>query len=159
MFSFKAAVSHPDYKFKWITSTEKKNQAIDLLKKEKDIIEKEELGAVFDNKKVETKTKKPEFSMDYDDSEDEDESNMDDIDKWVKFKKLTDLNEVPLMKKIHLKYNTALGSQASVERLFSFAGLILGMRRGALKDGNFEKQLLIKANQKLNPKLFKKKEK
>ena len=57
------------------------------------------------------------------------------------------------MNKIHLKYNTSLGIQASVERLFSFAGLILGMRRGALKDGNFEKQLLIKANQKLNPNL------
>ena len=50
-----------------------------------------------------------------------------------------------------------LGSQAQVERLFSFAKLIFGLCRGALQDVNFERQLFVKANQKLNPKLFQEK--
>lgn len=56
------------------------------------------------------------------------------------------LDQFPTIKKISLRYNTPLPSSAAVERLFSFAGLITIPRRGALSDTNFEKLLLLKAN-------------
>ena len=76
------------------------------------------------------------------------------FDKWDKFSKDKNFENYPGIRKIYVKYNTSLGSQASVERVFSFAKLVFGLRRGALKDANFEKQLVLKANRKLNPKLF-----
>ena len=70
---------------------------------------------------------------------------------------MKDFKDFPIMKQIYLKYNTTLCSQASVERLFSLAKLVFGLKRGRLMDENFEKQVVMKANRKLNPKLFVKK--
>ena len=150
-------MSHPQYKTKWIQDDEKKREAIALLKAERIVIESSEFGDQ-DNSQPPVK-EKPKFTMEFEDDDNDDEdSQMDEIDRWVKYTKKTDFAEFPFMKKVFLKYNTALGSQASVERAFSFAKLILGLRRGKLSDENFEKQLLLKANKKVNPKLFKKRD-
>ena len=100
--------------------------------------------------------KPSEFSLGFDDSDDEGDET-DEIERWVKSKS-KNFDGFPTIKKIYLKFNTTLCSQASVERVFSFAKLLLGLRRGALGDENFEKQLVMKANKKLNPELFLKKD-
>ena len=56
------------------------------------------------------------------------------------------LNAFPLIKKVFTKFNTTLPSSASVERLFSHAGLIFQPKRQLLSDKNFEQQLLLKLN-------------
>ncbi|KRT84000.1 hypothetical protein AMK59_1425 [Oryctes borbonicus] len=56
------------------------------------------------------------------------------------------LNDFPLIKKVFLKYNTCLSSSAPVERLFSFATIINAPRRHALSDANFERLVVLKAN-------------
>ena len=120
---------------------------------------KEERSKIEESLPKERKEKEQtttEFSMVYEDLDDEDEE--DEIDKWVKYNKMKNLDDFPIIRHIYLKYNTALCSQASVERFFSYGRLIFGMRRGRLMDENFEKQAVMKANQKLNPKLFVKKD-
>lgn len=59
------------------------------------------------------------------------------------------LNIVPTIKQIFLKYNTALPSSASAERLFSIAGDICSKKRARLSDTNFESSLLFKMNYNL----------
>ena len=49
-------------------------------------------------------------------------------------------------KQLCLKYNTPIPSSAPVERLFSFAGLILRPRKSGLNNENFERCTLLHAN-------------
>lgn len=56
------------------------------------------------------------------------------------------LHNHPIVKKLFMKYNTALPSSAPVERLFSFAGIVNRSRRQKLSDTNFEILVLRKAN-------------
>ena len=59
---------------------------------------------------------------------------------------LESLHRYPKIKNVFLKFNTSLTSSAPVERLFSFASIILQERWGRLTDKNFEKLTLLKAN-------------
>jgi hypothetical protein len=55
-------------------------------------------------------------------------------------------NAYYIVKKMFIRFNTAIPSSAAVERLFSIAGLIETSRRNRLSDAMFEKLTLIKLN-------------
>ena len=59
---------------------------------------------------------------------------------------LESLHHYPKIKNVFLKFNTSLTSSAPVERLFSFASIILQGRRRRLTDKNLKKLTLLKAN-------------
>lgn len=59
---------------------------------------------------------------------------------------LNSLNKFPLIKSLFLKYNTTIPSSAPVERLFSYAGMILAPKISSLSDKTFERLLLLRAN-------------
>ena len=105
-----------------------------------------------------SEAQKPEFSMSYDDNEDEQESNDDEVERWAKDRSKS-FDGFPYVRKVYVKTNTSLASQAIVERIFSIGKLVFGLRRANLEDENFAKQLECKVNRKLNPKLFEKRDK
>ena len=58
------------------------------------------------------------------------------------------LHSYPIVKKLFLKYNynALIPSSAPVERLFSFAGMIVRPHRKFMSDKIFEQLLLLKHN-------------
>lgn len=56
------------------------------------------------------------------------------------------LQEFPAMKAVFIRFNTNLCSSAAVERLFSFASLVLKPNRRCLEDELFEKLLPLKCH-------------
>ena len=62
---------------------------------------------------------------------------------------LTMLKSFPSIKEIFCQYNTVSPSSAPVERLFSRGSLVFGQKRLRLLDSNFEKHLMVNANQKI----------
>lgn len=63
-----------------------------------------------------------------------------------KNKSLSCLDNYPKIKKLFIKYNTSLTSSASVERLFSFAGLIHSPCRSSMSDDTFKKFVSLKGH-------------
>ena len=59
------------------------------------------------------------------------------------------LHKFPTIRKMFSMYNSAIPSSAPVERLFSYAGMVLTKKRGCMTDDTFEQQLLLKANRHL----------
>ena len=82
-------------------------------------------------------------------------SKRDEVSEYLKCKSrdLQSLKEFPSVENVHRKYNTILGSSASIERGFSFGSIIFGKFRHRLADASFEKQLMLKFNKKFWGKL------
>jgi len=56
------------------------------------------------------------------------------------------LDRHPEVRKLFIKYNTAIAASAPVERLSSTGALVLSKRRSRLSDSLFETLLLLKVN-------------
>lgn len=77
-----------------------------------------------------------------------------EIDSWFGMQEsqeegdLSQLNQFPHVRALFKKYNTIISSSAPVERMFSFAKMILRPQRQNLSDSRFEKLLILKHRNK-----------
>lgn len=76
------------------------------------------------------------------------ESGEEELQRFLKSKRtdIESLNDFPKLKKLFIKFNTALPSSASVERMFSIGNSVCQPSRGRLHDNIMEYQLLLKIN-------------
>ena len=152
-----AAVSHPAFKLKWLSSNaklcseENRKKVLDLLAVELRTQLKE---ARLTNPRT-TPTKTDLFFIFNNDT-----NALADADFQIQnylardFDLDTDslrdfFRHFPGMEKIFRAYNTTLPSSGPVERFFSIAGYVYAPRRNRLNDENFKRLVVLKANQKL----------
>ena len=146
-----AAVSHPEYKLKWVPPNKRDEVCsafVDVVHRENKRDSVQTSGAADSEKKTKmiTATCYGEFS-----GGDGSKSRASAGSQAMSYlansdKSLETLNLFPSVKLVFIRYNTVLPSSAAVERLFSCAGLIANPRRNRLSDSNFEKLLLLKQN-------------
>lgn len=84
-------------------------------------------------------------------SDDEEETSSEFLKLYENYSSIDQLKEKKFvgLKKLFLKYNSAMPSSASVERLFSCAKKVLSPSRTKLDDKNFEMQLLLHENSEI----------
>jgi len=76
-----------------------------------------------------------------------------ELDSYLGMSNRKDLgvfDSFPKLKHLFIVLNTPLPASAACERLFSTAGLIFTPKRANIGSENFENQLLLKLNAKLN---------
>jgi len=138
-----AAVSHPKFKLRWLSGDEKK-EANDLLQLEIDATPNFDINDGISSKL-------PQGEDEFLFNDEDVEEPYPEIERFIKApytSDLTMLNSMTIVKDIFIKYNTALPSSASVERLFSVAGDICSKKRSRMSDKNFEDTLFCKVNLK-----------
>ncbi|XP_039311866.1 uncharacterized protein LOC113005211 isoform X3 [Solenopsis invicta] len=136
-----ASCLHPKFKLNWLIG-EKKKVAESYL---------EDLLGIRSNENSPNSGK----NDDYDDfftfhrqSTSTSESGEEELQRFLKSKRtdIESLNDFPKLKKLFIKFNTALPSSASVERMFSIGNSVCQPSRGRLHDNIMEYQLLLKIN-------------
>lgn len=138
-----ASCLHPKFKLNWINGEEKKlakNYLEDLLgirstESSPNLCEK--LDDCDDFFAFDQQTKKTE-------------SVQEELYRFLKSSNcnIGMLNDYTAIKKLFIKYNTALPSSTSVERMFSVGGSVITPQRGHLHDDIIEYQILLKINKK-----------
>lgn len=121
---------HPKFKFDWLTNEMEKNEAMAKIKQLIEI----DLKKNTDEEQKEISDSFFNFNKPKKDGE--------ELKQYIfsSSESLSVLEMFPKMKKLFIKFNTTLPSSASVERLFSVAGLVITPKRSNLSDENFEKQ-------------------
>jgi len=136
-----ASCLHPKFKLNWINGEERKlakNYLEDLLG-------------------IRSTESSPNLSEKLDDRDDffafdqqvkKVESTQEELYRFLKSDNcsINMLNDYTAIKKLFIKYNTALPSSASVERIFSVGGSVITPQRGHLHDDIIEYQILLKIN-------------
>jgi len=144
-----AAMSHPGFKLRWLNSDQHdqlKQCFLKVCQKHAAILE---LGPANSQDSISPTNPLLDFSSI--------DSNCNPVSKYdvelecVRFfsdvrSNLDVLKDYPTVLKVFLRFNTPLPSSAPVERLFSYAGLVLSPRRCSLSDKMFEKLVFLKCN-------------
>jgi len=144
-----ASSSHPKFKLSWLKDEDTKRHARRLL-----INEVEKTKPATSNSTTTTTT-----STTTEETNEEDffssvmpdcDLSSDIVDQFLSMKdqSLASLKRFPEIEKVFRKFNSVLPSSAPVERLFSIGGSLFRPNRHRMSDEHFEKQLLLKANQR-----------
>ena len=131
-----AAITHPFFKSNWIEGEGKRRDARMQLKQ----LFSDSVSPISEK----SSTSITEDFLNF--TQSSEQTKPDEVDFFLRDPE-TDmgmLNRYPAIKKLFIKYNTAIPSSAPVERLFSQAALVLTVRRNRLSDILLEMVLLLK---------------
>ncbi|KZS10024.1 Uncharacterized protein APZ42_025607 [Daphnia magna] len=159
-----AAISNPMFRLSWLDTEAEINRAQTLLQLEFETYkEDDEEVYVSDSSSDETSSSKSGLSPEKRTKSSEKnffsklvnknakKQSFHEVDMFLKYcSDLKQLNDYPIIKQNYRRYNVALPSSASVERLFSQGGLIYTPNRLNLSDKHFEMLLFLKVNNKQN---------
>lgn len=139
-----ASMSHPAYKSKWGT-IEESDKAMVIFKREyerisADLTENDEVRVVEDS----TQSKNSFIRL----RPTAMTAEASEISRYLLSERvdLEMLNGYPIIREMFFMYNTQLPSSATVERMFNFAGILDDPKRGRILPVNFEKNVVLKAN-------------
>src|SRR5436190_14150468 len=130
-----ASCLHPKFKLNWINGKEKK-------------LAKNYLKNVLGIRSIDRSRRYHDDFFAFNQQTKEVESAQEELYRFFKSNNcgITTLNDYPAIKKLFIKYNTALPSSASVERMFSVGGSVIMPQRGHFLDNIIEYQILLKIN-------------
>ncbi|EZA53798.1 hypothetical protein X777_06862, partial [Ooceraea biroi] len=136
-----ASCLHPKFKLNWINGEERKlakNYLEDLLG----------IRSAENSPNLNEKLDNCDDFFTFDQQTKEIESTQEELYRFLKSSNcnIGMLNDYTTIKKHFIKYNTALPSSASVERMFSVDGSVITPQRGHLHDDIIEYQILLKIN-------------
>jgi len=146
-----ATCFHPTFKLRWVpemTTDREKKRIQNLCINEIDCSAKQNSSEIESHSSEESEESFIIFSSEPDQFRQQSSNELEFISFLNdKNKSLSCLDNYPKIKKLFIKYNTSLTSSASVERLFSFAGLIHSPCRSSMSDDTFKKLVSLKGNQ------------
>ena len=163
-----ATLSHPYFKLRWSDWLDPMNKHVHVNRMKELLVNKTlELQCIVtpepgtqiskgDNKPTKSRDSLFSFKMAENNPETQSDKTRDKVTlECLKYlddneTEITMLENYSYIKRVFMKYNTPLPSSAPVERLFSYAGMILSPKRRQLTDRTFEKLLLLKANRHIN---------
>ncbi|VVC24756.1 Hypothetical protein CINCED_3A017677 [Cinara cedri] len=156
-FFIVAAVSHPFFKSAWIKNTVKQHYAIECFKRACSEISEENLSSDFPNNDgySQDNASSLKFFTWSSNSQCEQTKSIDcEIDQFLSSspnKKLDSLNNLPIIKRVFVKYNTPLPSSAftSVEKVFSIGDATVTKKKTNMTDTLFEQTMFLKCNNHL----------
>lgn len=138
-----SSIAHPKFKFRWMKGAIEKDEARELFKSEV------EASRTPDEPDGIQAGPKDDDDFLFNDDEEEAGASSTEFERFLSQPFTADLQSLstfPTIKNIFLRYNTALPSSASVERLFSVAGDICSRKRASMTDRNFEDTLIYRYN-------------
>jgi hypothetical protein len=154
-----ASVTHPSFKLKWVPK-ESKDRIKEMLLTEVMHFDKAEHESKTGKPKNEEKDHNEDNYFLFEDDDSSGDSTNTNSGRTTKNNRqleclhflgdcdtsINSLQNYPTLRKMFMKFNTALPSSAPVERLFSLVNMVLIPRRRKMTDINFEMQLMLKAN-------------
>lgn len=145
-----SSVSHPFFKTVWIDSQDHKSEALTLFKEAAIRLNSLPISNNSSSSNQNVVDDEPSF-FHWNSSQEtleitsvENEINM--FFSKSPQKDMSCFQNLPILKKVFIQFNTPLPSSAPIERVFSVGGAVLTKKRGRITDENFEKVMLLKCN-------------
>lgn len=141
-FATIAAVSHPNFKLRWLNETQKeiaRAYFTEEVVKMRGPLQQPDQSATHGSNFFDWLTLSNNDSRDI----------KDEVSEYLAspLTSLQSLDNFPMVKKVFLKFNTPLPSSGTIERVFNYGGMLNDAKRNRISANNLENNIILKANQ------------
>lgn len=141
-FATVAAVSHPNFKLRWLSENQKiiaRGYFTEEVSKMRCPSQQPDQSSTHGNGFFDWLTAPNSNSRDV----------TDEVSEYLAspLTCLNSLDNFPMIKKVFLKFNTPLPSSSTIERVFNYGGMLNDAKRNRINPRNLENNIILKANQ------------